>query len=569
MNGVEGNVGEHMVGIRDGKQGGRGVVQKGKINVTYSFFFTTPLPDERPRASVANLIGRFEQQTKRQSIAGTNGAPRPSIVSAQNTGDSAKEEPKEREKREWPPKLVQDDKPISSLLSSSTSVKETPLVVAEPLPAPTPEVATEELVPQPQVPASPPRTTASKPQRQSTIGTPSKSSSIVPRTHSSPVKVPPAKEPRKAPSAAKSPPTAPVNLPVPTLKPQHTGQSTTSTTARRSVAKAAVGTPSRPKTPSRASLGPSKVQTPTRPKTPSTTSRPKTPSHLFAPTAASLARARNAPDAKPTPVKKATLSASAADRLSKPTAASLSKARSPIPISPAPSRGGAKPTGIRSVSSTRGTAKPRGGAVAPRSRADGAKTATKVAAATAGAAIAGAGTTILSGSEDEEGAHKDTEAPSGPEDDAPIDELHELEAEAVVSPEPVEAVLEIPVEAGVAVEGVVDEVEEHPQADSLSDSGNVLSGDETNLEQDAGLDSDVAGIQPIPTGSDKTAVDDLEEELSSDAADRMDEVKARPAPDDDLVAMVNMLESKPTTTFRPEIAAGIPQEDVQEIPDED
>lgn len=181
--------------------------------------------------------------------------------------------------------------------------------------------------------------------------------------------------------------------------------------------------------------------------------------------------------------------------------------------------------------------------------------------------------TVTSGSEDEEGAQKDTEASLEPEDDAPIEELHELEAEAVISPEPVEAVPEIPVEADVEAdveaEGVVDEVvEEHPQVDSISESGNVLSGNETNLERDAGLDSDVADIQPIPTGSDKTAVDDLEE-LSSDAADRMDEVKARPAPDDDLVAMVNMLESKPTTTFRPEIAAGIPQEDVQEIPDED
>lgn len=178
--------------------------------------------------------------------------------------------------------------------------------------------------------------------------------------------------------------------------------------------------------------------------------------------------------------------------------------------------------------------------------------------------------TVTSGSEDEEGAHKDTEATLEPEDDAPIEELHEFEAEAVVSPEPVEPVPEIPVEADVEAEGIVDEVAgEHPQVDSLSESGNVLSGDETNLERDAGMDSDVADIQPIPTGSDKTAVDDLEEELSSDAADRMDEVKARPAPDDDLVAMVNMLESKPTTTFRPEIAAGIPQEDVQEIPDED
>ncbi|KAJ4478605.1 hypothetical protein C8R41DRAFT_514551 [Lentinula lateritia] len=63
-----------------------------------------PLPDERPRATVANLIGRFEQQNKRHSLsAASNASPsRSSSVVSNITGDSAKEEVKE--KREWPPK---------------------------------------------------------------------------------------------------------------------------------------------------------------------------------------------------------------------------------------------------------------------------------------------------------------------------------------------------------------------------------------------------------------------------------------------------------------------------------
>ncbi|KAF8223845.1 hypothetical protein L208DRAFT_1189349, partial [Tricholoma matsutake] len=60
------------------------------------------LPDERPRQSVANLIGRFENQTKRQSLPPPTGSPRSTSVISNNTNDSAKEEVKE--KREWPPK---------------------------------------------------------------------------------------------------------------------------------------------------------------------------------------------------------------------------------------------------------------------------------------------------------------------------------------------------------------------------------------------------------------------------------------------------------------------------------
>ncbi|KAF9778940.1 hypothetical protein BJ322DRAFT_1113816 [Thelephora terrestris] len=64
------------------------------------FAAAMPLPDERQGKSVASLIGRFEQQTKKQ--LSSSPGPRSSSVASQTTGDSAKEEARER--REWPPR---------------------------------------------------------------------------------------------------------------------------------------------------------------------------------------------------------------------------------------------------------------------------------------------------------------------------------------------------------------------------------------------------------------------------------------------------------------------------------
>ncbi|KAK0478136.1 hypothetical protein IW261DRAFT_1629292 [Armillaria novae-zelandiae] len=130
-----------------------------------------------------------------------------------------------------------------------------------------------------------------------------------------------------APSSFKSPPkalTPKTSLGGSTstpLKPQHTGQSTTSMAS-----------------------SPPRTTTP-RAKTPSSSLRPG--SGLFAPTAASLARARDAQAPAPVPKKKSVLSSAVADRLNKPTAASASKARAPAVV---PSRG--KPV-------TRGVIKPK------------------------------------------------------------------------------------------------------------------------------------------------------------------------------------------------------------------
>ncbi|KAH7884611.1 hypothetical protein F5I97DRAFT_1968625 [Phlebopus sp. FC_14] len=300
-----------------------------------------PLPDERPRQSVANLIGRFEQQNKKQSPSAAPVVPRSSSVSSQIAGDSTKEEAKE--KREWLPKSVAsvDSKPSLTFSSpSSSSVPQSPAMSPEPTtdtPLPL-DVGTA-------APSEPPKSPSPKPRSSTGRLTPS---SGMRRTPMSPAKSRPSTASNSpAKSLAKSPPSKtsfPSSNSHP-LRPQHTGTSVASSasTARapRAAPKAVPSTPSRPKTPA---VHPQGV------------SRPKTPSSgLFAPTAASLARSRNAPPPPPPPVKKTALSSSAAERLSKPTAASLSKVRTPAPPVPSPAR----VTKSASTSTTSG-ATPRG-----------------------------------------------------------------------------------------------------------------------------------------------------------------------------------------------------------------
>lgn len=247
---------------------------------------TRPLPDERPRQSVANLIGKFENQTKRTCDPGQT-PPRSTSVVSNNTGDSAKEEL--REKREWPPKLPT----ALSVPVAPNSSSEPPLLDA-------------------------PRVQPAAPEKQPENNTtPSKCKTDPPVT-------PPTKLPTKPKSlvpSASSPPSQP-------LKPQHTGQSTTTTTAhKRPTTKANPSAPSRPKTPA-------------RPKTPSRT-LPTRSSSLYAPTAASLARTRHAPSPDTSPRKP--VSATVSDRLNRPTASSLSRTRDHVPPPPVKSPAAALP----------------------------------------------------------------------------------------------------------------------------------------------------------------------------------------------------------------------------------
>ena len=399
------------------------------------------LPDERPRPSVANLIGRFEQRaSKRQSTVGPPGtsaspiasptASRSTSVISHTTGDAALIDIKER--REWPPtthtlnngqlkttataekvpiagsinfdelrkslakvdlgkaeakrdeevKSPQKDVPndTPSLSASTESIaKDAPqldvIAKSDPTPASEPEnTGTSKSEEQkPEIIQAPGKITSSKSTPASTTST-SRSNATATRGTTQ----------RTAAGKPKSDTSTPNKTTASSIKPltaQRTGASTTSTPASRVGAKSPPSSMPRSKTPSalrpstsgsaaRTSMARSKTPTPS--KTPSavhalSVARPKTPSSgLYAPTKASLARARNA-EAPPPPAAKKIVSPSSLERLMKPTAASASKVRtdpvSPPRAPPAKTARGAAPT--RGV-----TVKPRIGLAGARMKTE-------------------------------------------------------------------------------------------------------------------------------------------------------------------------------------------------------
>ncbi|KAF7312227.1 Peptidase-S15 domain-containing protein [Mycena indigotica] len=300
-----------------------------------------PLPDERPRGSVANLIGRFEQQKKRQSVS-----PRSSSVASNITGDSAKEEVKE--KREWPPRQPSGDSksppPIVASSSWTRRASESPAVQQSSSPpisvstsrislspqpiAPPPHIETQPFSSEPSItvdPSSPatPQPATPKPANPKPVAAAKTTKSPAKPTHK-PVAATPVKSHSPSPSQVLSP-------------------------AAAARAKAAASAPK----PGRSSMGGpgARAKTPVK-STGSTasTTRPKTPSSLYAPTAATLARARNS-QAVPPPAKKLSLTPEAAARLSAPTAASKARIAAAAAASP-PTRGKPVTRGV-----TRGTPK--------------------------------------------------------------------------------------------------------------------------------------------------------------------------------------------------------------------
>ncbi|PPQ65269.1 hypothetical protein CVT26_000229 [Gymnopilus dilepis] len=549
--------------------------------------------DERPRQSVANLIGRFETQNKRVSQALSAGSPsRSSSVVSHITGDSAREEVKE--KREWPPKSVTEgdksppSRSIPPALVTQSSWKKTdpneepdvPLT-AKALNAserqtkgepntflenwrkdlPTAPVDVE---PEP-TPAAPPADDGlktPKPPATPKVGAPS---TAAPRT-SSAAKAATSKVPISAASkpstpASKTTAKTPVKSPAPKqsltpLKPQHTGQSVASsaaTTTRKSVAKAPV-TPASAKTPSRA-----EASTPA--KTPTSTPRPKSPSSgLFAPTAASLARSRNAAPPVPTPTKKSTISSSSMDRLSKPTAASKAKIASPPSLSPA--RPAASPAS-RTTSAKPATAKPKV-ATSPSK----VKKASSAPQAAGGAAVglasvasaAEAGSKEVTGDDavpTVEPASSDAAAPT-PADQATEEGTRSVEE----APHAEERVHE---EAALAHEQVHEEAalaEETHEEEGLEEAGE---------EAKASADEESGSSPASPAPEAKEALEETadpspetEEETVEDTAtgNGNHEVK------DDLEQMVNLLESVSITKPHEDTTADIPDE-ILEIPDEE
>lgn len=516
-----------------------------------------PLPDERPRQSVANLIGRFETQTKRLSLTASSPSRSSSVVS-HITGDSSKEEVKE--KREWPPKSVSggDKLPPSSFNSrhlppvlNTTSPpnvsvddaeipltakalsasqrqaqaepnsflenwrKDVPAASAEMEPEPTPivtEVPLEKAAGQ----ATP---TAASVQKFGAPTTPRTPASKTPATR------PPASGSSRtsAASSAKTPAKTPLKSPAPKqsltpsvsqpLRPQHTGQSVaSSTTGRRPVTKTPT-TPARAKTPSRPEAA-SRAKTPT-------SARPKTPSTgLFAPTAASLARSRNAAPQLPTPVKKATLSTSSMDRLSKPTAASLLKARSSAGPATTTSRSPAASPRVSGV-------KPKAPS-SPPPKANKELVAPKAAAgATVAAAVASIGAAAVAlEAENQEVDHVET-LENGHE------EAHEAHEETIEPPE---------------------EVHDQPESTEL--------GPSTTAEPEA---EEVEDDAPTPRSqSPAHEVEATHDEIPSQEA----VVTAAHNGKDDLEDIVNLLETVSITKPLVDTTTEIP-DDLLEIPDEE
>ncbi|KAL5503916.1 hypothetical protein ACEPAH_7988 [Sanghuangporus vaninii] len=399
------------------------------------------LPDERPRPSVANLIGRFEQRaSKRQSSVGPGGSgasasptaspsqSRSTSVVSHITGDSAVIEAKER--REWPPQQFKniynnnfgsvtngngsvsgnDGLPTNapsttfsvadlrrSLEKTSVGdsmravVKSPPLNASDDVQAPPLSASVESeakqdasISPPPSANSEPSAAEEVKPDAEGTqTATPVRAagkvtaskSSIPSSTHSGaraittgktattprPSAITQSKSTSSTPSGAKTSTSTPSAARP--LTAQRTGNSAASAAARaRAGAKSPpVSTPSRAKTPTsralRASTSGPHLKTATsavadRAKTPTASpARAKTPtasaslsavkhtpsSGLYAPTKASLARARNA-EAPPPPVPKPAVSVSSLERLMKPTAASASKVRGPVPVPTSPPR---------------------------------------------------------------------------------------------------------------------------------------------------------------------------------------------------------------------------------------
>ncbi|KAK2463445.1 hypothetical protein APHAL10511_004531 [Amanita phalloides] len=470
-------------------------------------YFQMPLPDERPRQSVANLIGRFENQNKRPPLRS------PTVVS-QNTGDSLDHEPKE--KREWPPRSISER--IASLESStprprptlppSQSVPQpsTPPMILEPIAPPADDpipvietkstvenqadddkvavpVAVPPPVPSPSPPRSPPTTS-----KQTVIkGSPSKS--VTRTTNKS--------------TTARHSSGAPI---IPPLKPQHTGLSTASTASTRKLATSPIPTKS-----------------PIRPAS-AAAARPKTPSSgLHAPTAASLARSRNAPAASTStiPVKKSTFTASASDRLNKHTAASLLRTRIPAP----PAAHSSRPNTRSVATPAKVTIKPKAASSLPRKSSPVKRPATA------------ADTDI------------DTGAPTA---------SHNVQSEAVDHNEPING--HSPkghVEDASPSEQAAEQVKEHTESDVHEVMKvNAEKGADVHPESDvdAANEGTPTEVEPAHSVSIVEASQNFEQDFKIDQ-------------DDDIEFMVKILESV-TIPVRPVSIATIPDE-VHEIPDEE
>ncbi|KAG6900698.1 hypothetical protein C0993_005010 [Termitomyces sp. T159_Od127] len=513
-----------------------------------------PLPDERPRGSVANLIGRFENQVKRQPSSSPASA-RSLSATSHVSGDSAKEEAKER--REWPPKSPSPDVKLPIAIPSSSFAQSLALaqaVSAEAIPASHAQAVVAE--------------DASSTRSRSTTSSPDKSKPniITPPQHqlsidviaSTPMTAPagtpttakplttakprPAKTPASAagkPSTITSgraplkstglrPSTAPAAHPA---KSQSMGPSNSSALTRKAVA--------RPTAPPSNSAGVARATVTAasaRPKTPSSTVSRTPSSGLFAPTAASLAKSRSAQQPSvTTSSKKAASSSTAAERLSKPTAASLSRTRAPAT---APHTG-AKPT----TSATRGTSAIKSKASTTK-KAGTTSTSKKVAAATTGTGVA-IGAAISATTEPgsvSEGMAVPSEESEHQVDDNHIDKNPE---DAITSekllPEQEENIS--PAVSTGADETIAADVRLNGEAVEANNEADITSAGDTVESYDASLEhAEKAEMAHVNGGHEP-------------------EVMPKAHIGNEIEDMVNLLESMSVSKVRPESLVSIPDEE--------
>ncbi|OJT02459.1 hypothetical protein TRAPUB_7026 [Trametes pubescens] len=556
-----------------------------------------PLPDERPRQSVANLIGRFEQQHKRNpGAAAAANQPRASSVASQHTGDSAKEELKE--KREWPPKPkptptstpsnVFEIRREQTSKSPEPAVAPTPLVIPASSP-PAPAAQPIEPAADPVSPVTPVNSdkhvspVSPSPPKKKVAATPSKPASGRSSAIGARPPVTPSKNREGRPSTAGAKPTTrtPVKSPPPSSF--HSARSTSSVPQPKATPSAKPAPASRSRPTSRASgpITPARAKTPSaarpktpsasRPKTPSATPKPKLPSSgLYAPTAASLARARNAEAAAAAPpVRKPTASKETLDRLIKPTAASISKVRQPT-----------LPTASKATPTKSGIPAPKGAAAKPRASAVG--TAAKAKAA-GGAAVSAAKVAAKSEPEhhdeepevihDEPEHHEYEESGSTLVDEPAIShEPEEIEHEEVAVEEHGHAEEQPEEEVLVAEEHheepALEEVEHHTEHDEVSVHSEEAPAAEEELHVEAeDTTPEALDTNEIPATSDSEA-DAVHSEGETHVDTESDTVSGSVVADKsggDIEDIVGMLEGPILVSKERPVSVIVP--DVAEIPD--
>ena len=269
-----------------------------------------PLPDERPRASVANLIGRFERTAQRRASSGE-------LATAAQFGSNKDPKSPLKEAPSWlksKAKIEKDGETVerSRVSAVQSNIVTTPIPVEvkkvdDPLPQPQPteQIDLSSPIEKPPSPVMTVKASVTpgarlKPSRSSITSPPS--------AYQPTVDSPPKLKTSKSVSGLKPRTNAPIsykapNVPIlPPLKPQHTGSSikSTSTLQRAPVSSSSSASAIRRPVPSSTSTTPVRSKTPqtSRPRTPSL--RSKTPSALHAPTASSLARSKQPPATTPT-----------------------------------------------------------------------------------------------------------------------------------------------------------------------------------------------------------------------------------------------------------------------------